>query len=484
MHRRSMLQGLVATAAIGAVGSGRAAPVATDRRADLTIVRRALGLHPGVFRYHTPATFERAFARLEREFLAAVDTERAFLALSRFLATLRCGHSYCNPGNQRRALAQSLFERRTRVPYEFRWLEGRMVVTRAYTAAPELPRGTVVERLNGLATDRLLAELMPYARADGGNDGKRRALLSMQGLERIETFDVFQGLLHPPRSDAHRLVARRPDGRRIELEVPALDLAQRVAERRTVPNDGRPIWSWDVRPDGIALLTMPNWAMYNSEWKSWREWLAERLASLDRARALIVDLRDNEGGNDCGDEILARLIDRDLPLDDGIQKLRFERTPPDLDPYLDTWDDTFRTLGVGARPLGDGWYERPGPQAETVIAPRGPRLRLPVGVLVGPVNSSATFQFANRGRRAGLLRLFGTETGGNLRGINGGCYFFVRLPASGIEFDLPLVGYFPSEPQPDSGVVPDVVVPETVADVAAGRDAALEAALAWARAAR
>ena len=52
----------------------------------------------------------------------------------------------------------------------------------------------------------------------------------------------------------------------------------------------------------------------------------------------------------------------------------------------------------------------------------------------------------------------------------------MRLPASGLEFDLPLVGYFPTTPQPDAGLLPDVTIAPTIADIAAGRDPVLERA--------
>lgn len=55
----------------------------------------------------------------------------------------------------------------------------------------------------------------------------------------------------------------------------------------------------------------------------------------------------------------------------------------------------------------------------------------------------------------------------------------MRLPASGLEFDLPLIGYFPKGERRDGGVLPDVRIAPSVADVAAGRDPVMEAAAAW-----
>ena len=98
-------------------------------------------------------------------------------------------------------------------------------------------------------------------------------------------------------------------------------------------------------------------------------------------------------------------------------------------------------------------------------------------VLVDGSNSSATFGFAQRVQQDRLGTLVGEPTGGNRRGINGGAFFFVRLPHSGLEFDLPLMGYFPPTPQPDAGLLPDVLRLPTVADVAQGRDPALREAL-------
>ncbi|MCS3810253.1 hypothetical protein FHY19_003321 [Xanthomonas arboricola] len=59
-----------------------------------------------------------------------------------------------------------------------------------------------------------------------------------------------------------------------------------------------------------------------------------------------------------------------------------------------------------------------------------------VFVLTSADNSSATFEFARQLQRNGLATLVGQPTGGNLRGINGGAFFFLHLPNSHIEVDL------------------------------------------------
>jgi hypothetical protein len=483
MNRREFLVGAVA--ALGAsnvLAADAPASSEPDVQAlvgDVRIVRAALALHPGLHRYNRPADIDARLKKLERSFSTARGLEGRYLELSRFLATIRCGHTYGNFFNQKDAVARTLFDRGTRLPFHFRWLGGRMVVVGGGPAVEGLPVGGEVVAVNGVPASKLLASLLPYARADGHNEAKRVSLLEVRGDDSIEYFDVFHGLVHGvPANGVHRLDVRRPDGKRATLEVPALTLEQRRAARPVEPAEGSPLWQWEERPDGVVLLTMPSWALYESKW-DWRTWLDERLSSLKGARGLVVDLRGNEGGQDCGDVLLARLATRDLQPPGYEQRLRFERTPPELDKHLTTWDNSFRTLGVGAKPLPGGFYARPGGEEILRITPKGPRLECKVAALVGPVNSSATFQFAQVAQASGLVRLFGSTTGGNRRGINGGCFFFVRLPASGLEFDLPLVGYFATTPQPDAGLEPDAQVALTAADLANGRDPVRDRAIAW-----
>ena len=90
---------------------------------------------------------------------------------------------------------------------------------------------------------------------------------------------------------------------------------------------------------------------------------------------------------------------------------------------------------------------------------------------------NACCQFASCIKNNRLGRLIGAPTGGNQRGINGDAFFFLCLPASGLEADVPLIGRFPLTPKPDAGIVPDVAIALTRKDIAGGRDAALEFAL-------
>lgn len=484
MDRRNFLiaGGAVAAAAALPAGALRAAALGRGEvREDVEVARRALALHPGLHRYLTSAQVERNLARLATDMAAAGDRAGQFLAVQKLASSVRCGHTHCNFYNQTDQVVAELFDRPTRLPFAFHWIGDRMIVVAAPTYDPALPPGTEITSLNGRPPRDLLVALMPYTRADGHNDAKRRVQLEMRNTDKFEYFDIFQGLMFPPPGGVHRIEARRPDGGRVRIERQAIDMTQRRATMRVADTerDG-PLWQWEMRGD-VALMTMPSWVTYHTKW-DWQGWLNDRLDSLagSGARGLVIDLRDNEGGTDCGNAILSRLTGRDLELSGYRRLVRFRQTPADLDPYLDTWDRTFRTMGADARDVGGGFYQLPGEnEAFDRVSASGPRITVPAAALISPVCSSATYAFARRAKESGLVRLFGETSGGNLRGINGGAYFFVRLPHSGVEFDLPIVGYFPQRPRPDAGVEPDVRVDRTAVDIASGRDRCLETALGW-----
>ena len=452
---------------------------------DIALLREILTtLHPGLYRYSSPKAIEAALRQLDRQWAAQPDLAARYLNLSRFLSMIKCGHSYANFFNQSRKVSSQLFDppAPTRLPFAFKWIERKMVVTQDQSGTGLLKRGAVIKKVNGVPVGTILDNLMPYVRADGSNDGKRRALLSIGGSEDIQTFDVFYGLIYGPPGQAgrHRLLVREPEAKNdVRIDVTAITMAQRQSYIKRPDKGGtEPIWEWKLRPDNIAVLTMASWAMFDSKWK-WEDWLNERLDSLPGAKGLIVDIRGNEGGNSCGDVILSRLADKPIAMPLSRRLVRYKKVPEHLNQYLNTWDDGFRDWGDNLRPYDDQFFEQVDITYNPVVEPKGPRINVPMAVLISPQNSSATFQFALKCRLSGLGALIGETTGGNLRGINGG-YFFATLPDSGIEFDVALVGYYPDGPMPrDAGLDPDIKVSLTAKDIAQGNDPQMAAAASY-----
>ena len=339
---------------------------------------------------------------------------------------MRCGHTQANILNQPKAIRDALLGRVAAVPFRFRWIDGRMIVSQNHSANASLLPGTEVLAIDGVPVQTILARLMTIARADGSNDAKRIAQLEVQGTEKIETFDLFLPLFFPQIGRLQGLLVRgREPGSPIrQVGVVGLTVAERQALRAGEPAADGAAWTLDRATPGMALLRMPTWAMYDSRW-DWKGFLQQSMEALvrDDVPALVIDLRANEGGDDVGNVVLAHLIESDLALPQYRRLVRYRKVPDALAPYLDTWDPSFKDWGAAATPFDDRFFRLvrydDSPEGD-VIRPAGPRYRGRVVVLVGAVNSSATFQFASALQQARLGTLVGQTTGGNRRGINGG----------------------------------------------------------------
>jgi C-terminal processing protease CtpA/Prc len=459
---------------------------ARDLQEDFRILREALEtLHPGLYRYNSKSEMEAHFAALQKALGREQTLQEAYVALSVFLAKIRCGHTYPNFFNQTQPIARALFQHRDRVPFYFRWVDEHMIVTRNFSSDERLRAGAEILAINGVPTATVLRRLMTIARADGSNDAKRVSLLEVSGLAKYEAFDIYFPLFFPSKEPSLRLQVRtEPNARPRTIQVAPLSYEERLASVQAML-DGRsggdtPVWRVEHLEPGLALLRMPTWALYNSPW-DWKGFLEEVFSQLEQRQVshLIVDLRGNEGGLDVGDVLLSRLIHEDLRLAQFKRLVRYRRVPDSLAPYLDTWDPSFKDWGDAAIEPAKGFFtltKYDDDARGNVITPASKPFRGRMTVLVDAANSSATFQFEQVLQQHKLATLVGQPTGGNQRGINGGAFFFLRLPKSGIEVDLPLIGRYPLEDSPDAGLQPDVYVKPRVEDIARGVDTELEKA--------
>lgn len=453
-------------------------------RADLQVLRNALvTVHPGLYRYQSPAQIEAEFAGLERRFSKGATQAEVFLALSRLTAKIRCGHTFPSFWNQPDETQANLFMAKDKLPVAFRWISGKMIVTRNDSKTEELRPGTMITKINDVPSEVVLKTLLQYVKADGRNDAKRIAELQLQGPKEWEAFDIYYSLAYRP-TDKFKLEITQLDGSKQSVSVDAIDQVARRkirAEQTLKVDNNEELWqfSW-VRPD-TAVLTMPTWALYNSKW-NWQEYLRLMFVELQAkgASTLILDVRGNAGGNECGDEIMRYLVADRQSVPANQTFVKYQQIPKDLAAYLNTWDPSYFNWSRVSKPLqavkmlNTNAYQIRSEVRTATIFPATPRFSGKVFVLVDAENSSATFQFAQQVRNFKVGTLVGQPTGGNRRGINGGAIFFTTLPNSRIEIDIPIIAYVPTTNQPDEGLVPDVVIRDTREDIAQGRDSVMD----------
>lgn len=450
---------------------------AKQAQRELRILKRALvELHPGLYRYQTPEQFEATFSAAQTQVVDGSDALEVYLIASRIAASVRCGHTWTNPLNQSDTLRATLASLPA-LPLRLRLLEGRFLVTASADAL--VPINAELLSIDGRTPATLVAEFMPYLRADGDSDGKR--LSQLDSDENGGAMDRLLPLLHPPGPHGYVLTIQPRGGSPRRAAVSAMtesERERRLAAAGMLPQ--APDWRLDIEGD-IAVITLPTFAFWDSDY-DWRGFLQRSFGTLAERDIdkLVLDLRRNEGGDDSiGDTLQSYLLTAPFAGSAPRMESAYERAPYDLARYMDTWDfGFFDHTGQVVRGEGRNWVQREQPQ-DRVIVPVARPYSGRVVLLTGPRMSSAGFLIARNLKASGSAILIGQPTGGSLRGLNGGQLAWLLLPTSGVSVDIPLIGGFARTPQPPSGVEPDIAIRTRLEDVAEGIDPDMVAARDW-----
>jgi hypothetical protein len=451
---------------------------AEEARADLALLRQAFEeVHPGFGRYTPTVEIERAFASLDERLAHGATLGELYLELSLLAARLRCGHTRVEAPP---ALAELRATRPTHLPFAFRLLEGRMIVTAVDAGVAGLARGDEVLALDGVAVAGLVERLAATVPIDGFTDHARASRLDTPYEFDDTGFDHYLPYVHGFR-ERFELVLRAPlGGTPRTVTVPAVSTARNEALHPAAAADF---------PDGVrardldattALLTVETFVNYRRPVTPesvlapiFRGFLARGIEHL------VVDLRSNGGGSSDAAWALARFLARepfqDMARPPRVRRIRFG----DLVPHLETWvPNAFEMPEEAFRKLEDGTYEILAEQP-TRLVPHPDAFPGRITLLIGPYNASGTTLLLAALREHAELRMVGTPTAGSAEGPTAGLIFFLTLPASLIRVNVPAFSQRSSAErfEPGLGVAPDVLVLETVADLLAERDAALEAAL-------
>ena len=449
---------------------------------DAGVLQRALvSLHPGVYRYNTPASLEREFVILESKLNSPMSEGDYFVLVAQLLNKLQCGHTFANPYNQDAKLRSRLFDGQTYLPFYFQIIDGRMIIT-ANASSKEISPGSEITKINGVAVKDIIAKLLTVTRGDGTSTLEHRIDsigLSRGEAEKFALFDWYFPLMFPVRDGAYDIEAVGFALKKTEkFSVLAMTKAERSEEmtKRYGPtptyDDG---WKFEIQDDKIGYLKIDNSITWRLKTIKFKEFLAAAFAEL-KAKGifdLIIDLRGNGGGDmDPGFELSRYLAKEKLgPYAESRRLVRNVAAQPDLARYISTYDDGIMAAVKGGVPppmyknFDAEYFEIVGRENYPAVVPYADRFRGRAFVMADASNASATFQFLDYVKTNRLATIVGQTTGGNRQGINGGNYLFLSLPNSKIEVDIPLYFQAPLKPAKDESVIPDLRVDRLWEDV-------------------
>jgi hypothetical protein len=437
-------------------------------------------MHPGLYKYQSKATIDRAFEDCKKALSHDQPLAEAYLNFHKLTAQFKCGHAYPNFFNQEDFLKKEVFEQKNALPFHFRLIDDRMLVTKS--ADSTIKVGVEIQAINGVAVKTIVKTLLPIVRADGSNDGKRRKLLEISG-QYFEYFDIFFPMYFSVKAEKIDLAIY--DFQTKKATKIAINAVNHTDREKTLkakyPAAAYIKTKFDWLDTETAIMTINDFANYENKYDFGQFYLdALNEYKAKGGKNLVIDVRKNEGGNSSEMFKLVKYLIKEpieyVELQNTWQILKID---PELKPYVDNKSWAFvwfnqNEKGYDKTPMGQ--WKGKGADKPQIFEPNKDQFAGNVYLLSSPTNSSATYMMVETFKKHKLATVVGQTTGGNQKGVTAGALFFMLLPHTKIELDVPLIGtdLETAKSLPDAGIGPDIDVKPSIEDVVKGIDTEME----------
>ncbi|WP_424003683.1 S41 family peptidase [Maribacter sp. IgM3_T14_3] len=456
---------------------------------DVSVLKEVLQyIHPNIFKYRDSLSLQEDFQELEAQMIGNPTLENAYKQVSKFAAKVRCSHTFTNPWNQSSTTEKAIFHQPNKIPFTFSRLGKKIFVDKNASDNDALKKGMEIKSINGATTEEIMTRLVQYTTSDGNNYEKKLERLLTDGTEKFSMFDIFYPLEFG-NAEQFELELEEPNKKEsVQISVKAISKTNRtqILEDRygKLESSVKEGWNFKILNTNTAQLILKSFAVQRNEfdWKAFLDNAFEKVSKKGITN-LIIDIRGNEGGQgEVGEYILERLVRTPVELPAMISSVRYKTIPESFKKYINTWDKFPYDFTKKIASETDGRYflKDKYSVARRTYKPRKDAFKGQVYLIIDASNSSATHLMAMYAKKIENITLVGQETGGNQKGTNGSFMFFLRLPNTKVELDIPVIGMQVEQDAKeiyDGGVIPDLRVEKNAMDYANGIDTELNTIL-------
>ena len=454
---------------------------------EIAVLKEALiTLHPGLYKFNSKQQVEKLFADLNKQASKPLKEKEFYLLLAKFTEKIGCGHTYLNPLNLEESIPALYMPRRV-IPLCFTIIDKKIIITHNLSNNASLIKGTEITKINGIPTSQIIDSLLQVSRADGKNaNGKKLTNIAItpEQVGDYNLIDIFLPLFFKNIGIDFVIDAKSIDNKVFNTKINGVTTLQRsnIYKRDfgLIPRGANSL-KVAMLNDSTSYFKVGTFSFYGEKnpFTKIADSLFASLSNNKNVKNLIIDIRTNEGGNsDIRNALLKYVLPKNFVAKEYQERPFYSSltVPSNLTPFLHAWDSRF----FEAKPDSIfkknelGFYEDQ--TVNSKISKNFEDFKIydnsfkgNIYLLTSPVNSSAAFEFSwiFSQYKAGVI--VGEKTGGTKQGLNSGRFFYLRLPYSRIEIDLPFI-YQAHIGQPDEGVTPNFTVKTTQQDVAKGAD--------------
>ncbi len=461
-----LFAGICLSASFGASAQDSFTP--DQLRADFTLFRQALQeAHPGLYRYNSRACMDSLFLQTEAQLNHEMTQQAFYRLLLPLISQVKCGHTKFHPDNN---WTDNYFYGQDKVfPYKMFFQGKKAYITKSFDNTMPEAKGLEVTSINGTQVTEIIDKLLSAFFSDGNNT-------TFKYIEMGKFFSAYYAnLFEAP--DSFSIICQK-DNEDALIRVPAISRTAIDAyeKQQASLKSLKAPYALEFPSDKIALITVSSFWMESKE-KGYRKFLKETFAGInDRGvQNLIIDVRDNEGGQDArGAWLLSYLVDKKFRYYDRLEATTNEKYSFTKEARLPRFYGIMRML-ISRTDSGTFLWKHS--RNLKIQKPQKKPYGGKVYVLINGASFSVTSEFASVAHYLKRATFIGEETGGGYYGNNSGAFVIVTLPNSRLNIGIPMLAYYTAVkdyPYPDRGIIPDYEVKPGIQDILNDKDVVLE----------
>lgn len=278
-----------------------------QQQQDFTIFKTSMQeMHAGLYWFITPQRFNALYDSVYKTLAHNSTTESFYLKMRYCMALLHHGHDGIQMQQREAGINYrmgALPQSRKYLPFYLKYLGKRLYILSNGSGNPQITNGSEILSINGQSVANISAQLLPYVFANGKNETFKYAVLG----DYFQFHYLYQAL-HPNASSYTLDILPFKQKKKIKVNV-AAQLPQAIANAYQ-QQTGKNISGWGKLIDyqlldaqqKLGYLKLETFSAFRIENDSTKfPALLEKLfvqIKKDGVQHLVVDVRNNEGGDD------------------------------------------------------------------------------------------------------------------------------------------------------------------------------------------
>ncbi|NOT77259.1 MAG: hypothetical protein HOP08_20235 [Cyclobacteriaceae bacterium] len=444
-------------------------------------------VHPRLYKYDDKRTVDARFDSINRRISNEISGLDFLALVSKANATVRCGHLYTIPQGQ---LAKDVLEKRV-LPFHIKILEDKIYILNDCSNS-SIPGGSQILAINGKNDKEIFDAIIPGIASDGYIRTRKLRLMERYFFYPFHGFDLYYHL-YVDRSDSFKIdYLEYGTQKRKTVTVKGISISERqklLARKYSIDEQAwfkepSPKFKIDKQND-YAILTLSR-SFYDKTIDPNFDSLLSSAFSKIRSggiKNLIIDLRNNEGGDERQQiELISYLYNKPFKLYQNIYLSHLDFRPlkqvileKDTSKLLYNNDDEYM------RRINDNLWINNYDYSDNLIL-KTPKENVFTGklyVLINGISFSSAADLASDLKKTTDAVFIGEETGGAYEGPTGGDNIVIQLPNSKIMIRISpniQIGHMYQKHPIGRGVLPTHTPKYTIKDILEGKDLEMELA--------